>query len=258
MRDTNKSNQTAINTLIFDLTGVLFIVDQRKVFKLMGLSNVLLYTLTHFKNPYKQALSLTEIMAQKEPAQSTPLYYKGYLQPQCITSLLLGTMTAEQAYKELEGHVDTLAQEGHIKSKRELQLIRDFVTLLTDEKTKVSIWTPNYVVIGMIKQMQENGIDYYILSNLDLSSYEYLSKRYQDIFSLFTDAVISAQVGMIKPDQLMYTYLIEKHALKPASCLFIDDQQENINAAQDLGINGILYTSNRSLKRHLKGWHLLN
>lgn len=245
--------------LIFDLTGVIFLIDQRKALRLLGLKNVLLYAVTHFKNPFKQVLIFTDIIAKREKNNTLPiLWYKKYQQPSCIAASHLGLITLEQAQTQLSAQVRELLDEGYIKSKLEMNIMKRFADLLVDTKTKTSIMRPNDALIHLIKKIhQERGTTSYILSNLDIGTYEYLRTSYPGIFALFKDSVISAEIGMMKPSKDIYEYILKTHNLAPHNCLFIDDQQENIASAQELGITSILYKNTRSLKRQLAMLELL-
>ena len=44
-----------------------------------------------------------------------------------------------------------------------------------------------------------------------------------------------------KPDAGIYRYLLETYGLIPEESLFIDDRPENIEAARELGIKGVVF-----------------
>lgn len=46
----------------------------------------------------------------------------------------------------------------------------------------------------------------------------------------------------------IYKYLSDTYNLNPDECIFIDDSVANINAANELGIHGIVYTDIESLR----------
>lgn len=43
---------------------------------------------------------------------------------------------------------------------------------------------------------------------------------------------------MVKPEAGIYTYLLEQYALVPGESLFIDDMEENVEAARKCGLQG--------------------
>lgn len=79
-----------------------------------------------------------------------------------------------------------------------------------------------------------------LLSNAwpDLRSYLKHELQVADAFDLL---VISAEEGTAKPDEEIYRILLERLEVSPHECIFIDDNLENIEAARQLGIRGILF-----------------
>lgn len=45
---------------------------------------------------------------------------------------------------------------------------------------------------------------------------------------------------------------LERYALSPESCVFIDDTAESVSAAQNLGFSGIVFTSYEALLAELR------
>jgi len=45
--------------------------------------------------------------------------------------------------------------------------------------------------------------------------------------------------------------MLREFSLNPAECIFIDDSPENISAAKELGIEGIVFTDPASLRQEL-------
>jgi putative hydrolase of the HAD superfamily len=66
----------------------------------------------------------------------------------------------------------------------------------------------------------------------------------RDLFAdLFDAVVISCEVGMRKPDERIFRHALGLLGLDAAECVFIDDIEHNIRAAESLGIRGIHHTS---------------
>lgn len=57
----------------------------------------------------------------------------------------------------------------------------------------------------------------------------------------FDDLVISAEVGLMKPDPRIYQLAMERLDVQPAQAIFVDDFPENIQAAQQAGWHTILF-----------------
>ena len=83
-----------------------------------------------------------------------------------------------------------------------------------------------------------------ILSNADIT----LEERIRDglgIDHLFDTIVCSAVVGIAKPDPSIYRLTAERLSLPPEECLFIDDLEGNVTAAQEVGMTGVHYRVHR-------------
>jgi epoxide hydrolase-like predicted phosphatase len=64
----------------------------------------------------------------------------------------------------------------------------------------------------------------------------------RDIFpELFDSWVISAEVGMRKPEERIFLLAAQRLGLPPEQCAFIDDIQANVDAAEALGMAGVLH-----------------
>ena len=59
---------------------------------------------------------------------------------------------------------------------------------------------------------------------------------------MFHAVVISAEVGMRKPEERIYRHATELVGLPPAECVFIDDMEANVRAAEAIGMCSILHT----------------
>ena len=58
---------------------------------------------------------------------------------------------------------------------------------------------------------------------------------------LFDAVVISAEVGMHKPQPEIYLLAAERLGLPPSTCVFVDDLRENCAGAEALGMTAILH-----------------
>ena len=93
-----------------------------------------------------------------------------------------------------------------------------------------------------ICSLKERGLKVYVLSNFG----EKVIKDCADAlgFLPYTDGgIISYKEHLIKPAPEIYQLLLSRYALKAEECVFIDDLQENIEAARQQGIHGIVFES---------------
>ena len=84
-----------------------------------------------------------------------------------------------------------------------------------------------------------------------------IEKRY--LFpSLVNGAVYSFDVGVRKPEKEIYEIAMQRANANPQDCLFIDDLLENIQAAKQIGIEGIHFISSEQLKQELVHLGIIN
>lgn len=69
--------------------------------------------------------------------------------------------------------------------------------------------------------------------------------------AMFDYRVISCYVGMSKPHEEIYTYLLEKSGMSAENCVFTDDNECNLVTARKLGIKTVLFKDLDSLKTEL-------
>jgi putative hydrolase of the HAD superfamily len=87
------------------------------------------------------------------------------------------------------------------------------------------------------------------LSNLNPSGYEIVKSKMDT--SLFDRIFISCVLHMKKPDIRIYKYALRKLQAKGHEVAFVDDIKENVAAAREIGMRGILYKNLSDLKTQL-------
>ncbi|MFA5778480.1 MAG: HAD family phosphatase [Candidatus Paceibacterota bacterium] len=73
-------------------------------------------------------------------------------------------------------------------------------------------------------------------------------KYYEDFDAL----EISCDDGLKKPDQKCFMSILEKLNIKPEESIFIDDKQENLDAAENLGMKSLIFKDNEQFFEDLK------
>lgn len=89
-----------------------------------------------------------------------------------------------------------------------------------------------------VKALKDRGYRLYILSNYAEHTFEQTSDEMK-FLSYMDGAVFSFQCKLIKPEQEIYRYLCEKYELVPEESIFLDDRQENVEAARAYGMQAI-------------------
>jgi putative hydrolase of the HAD superfamily len=103
----------------------------------------------------------------------------------------------------------------------------------------------------LIAETRARGFRVALLSNERLSLRARL--EHWDLASLFDYIVISAEVGMRKPDPAIYRRAAEGLALPAETCVFIDDREGNVLAAREVGMHALRFESIEQLRPALDG-----
>ena len=82
-----------------------------------------------------------------------------------------------------------------------------------------------------------------MLSNADNTLVRALRDAH-GIDDLFDDIVVSADVGMAKPDARIYALSAQRLGLPPDECVFIDDLPRNVEAAREAGMQAVHFRVN--------------
>jgi putative hydrolase of the HAD superfamily len=94
--------------------------------------------------------------------------------------------------------------------------------------------------LRLVDDLVAAGVHLYLLSNMPVSTFEYLVRRYP-FFAHFKYLVISGQILLVKPDPAIYKHLVEKTGIVPAESVFIDDLLKNVIAARECGLHAIQF-----------------
>ena len=115
-----------------------------------------------------------------------------------------------------------------------------------EESLSEPIW-PNVQILPILKQA---GYSLYGLSNWPDEKYSLVRPKYE-FFDWFEDVIISGEVRLAKPDVRIFNLLLDRIRRRPNQCVLIDDSENNITVAEELGFHTIHYRSTDQLKDEL-------
>ena len=96
---------------------------------------------------------------------------------------------------------------------------------------------------GMRKLMQDlkaHGYRLLGLTNWSTETFCQVRHRYP-VFDLLDGMLVSGEERLTKPSPAIFRRMIEKFSLDPSSCVFIDDNQANVDGSVAAGIPAILF-----------------
>ncbi len=243
---TNTRLQTsdAEPVFIFDLGGVLIETSGIGIAREVGLRHFFFYGVREGFRGIRERLQgrmfeLLETLGKQTAINGTLAQYNGLPLPDIMCRWQRGEMTSQELIAQATRKMKELKKQNWFNSNREYKLIKKLIKASLSpvhaEHTKI---IPQG--LALLEQCKRAGYRVYVLSNYDYESFAVLQEKFPEIFSRIDGYVVSGQVGCMKPDPLIYAHLLDKFRLCPHQCYFIDNQSENIQAAEALGITGLL------------------
>lgn len=111
--------------------------------------------------------------------------------------------------------------------------------------------TQNPAMLAWQRNLKATGIKTGILSNMGDTVLENIEREFQWIHD-FDAQVWSYQLGIAKPDPVIYHAILKRLAVPAEETLFLDDKPENIEAAEKLGMMGLVFTTVEKLRKDLE------
>jgi putative hydrolase of the HAD superfamily len=105
-------------------------------------------------------------------------------------------------------------------------------------------------MVDLIEELAAQGRRIALLSNLP----EELARHYEAHHAWlerFEVRALSCRIGRVKPDPDAYRWCLRALGVSPERVLFADDRQDNILAAEAVGMRGHLFTTPARLRAHL-------
>ena len=147
-------------------------------------------------------------------------------------SLSDGTILLQKKFPEFHSMIQLFYDEWETMLKGD---IPETVSLLHKFKTKYKI---------------------YGLTNWSAETISIAYNRFP-FFKEFDGIVVSGQEKMIKPNKRIYHLLLDRYNLKAENTVFIDDNINNIKAAEEIGLHAIHFESASQLKTRLTSMNII-
>jgi putative hydrolase of the HAD superfamily len=117
------------------------------------------------------------------------------------------------------------------------------------------VFSPNPPVLDILRRLKP-GRRMALLSNTDVCRWTFIKSRFPEIL-FFEGYALSFDVGVMKPDPLIYREALGSVGSKPESSVFIDDLAENVEGAKRLGMQGIHFTERTDLAAELAAFGIV-
>jgi epoxide hydrolase-like predicted phosphatase len=111
------------------------------------------------------------------------------------------------------------------------------------------VFTPREEMFSLSLRLKGKGYKLGLLSNIEAPSLEYFNEQpYNDIFDV---TVFSCVERTWKPERKIYEIVLKRLSVQPAEGVFIDDREDFIDGAKEIGLKTILFKSPDQVKEDL-------
>ena len=110
--------------------------------------------------------------------------------------------------------------------------------------------------VEILGELRSRGTSIYALTNWSAETFPLARPRFP-FLEWFDGIVVSGEAKLAKPDPRIFTHLLERFDLEPASTVFIDDSAANVRAAEEAGLIAIQFEDPYQIRRDLSAFGLL-
>ena len=108
-------------------------------------------------------------------------------------------------------------------------------------------------VIKIMRGLREQGHRVVVLSNTNRLHTTFWPDEYPEIRAAADHIYLSQEMGMRKPEARIWQQVLAREGFPASETVFFDDNAENIDAAQRLGITSILVTDKKTVPDYFTG-----
>jgi len=105
--------------------------------------------------------------------------------------------------------------------------------------------------VAIVEELRARGQRLYALTNFSAETFPIARARFPSL-RLFADAVVSGEVGLVKPDPRIFALAIERCQLSPARTAYVDDLPANVAAGRAAGLRALHFTTPDRLREDLR------
>ena len=104
--------------------------------------------------------------------------------------------------------------------------------------------------VDILSDLRTRGVPLFALSNWSRETFPLALKRF-GFLQWFQGIMLSGEVGLVKPDARIYDLFLKTFAINPATAVYVDDLEPNVETAAGFGMQGILFRDPAALRADL-------
>lgn len=118
-----------------------------------------------------------------------------------------------------------------------------------------SAWSDIFFDSGeMLAWLKELKKDFrlHLVSNINELHYAFIRKNFSDHIAVFDDIFLSYEIGRRKPHREIYDQAIRASGCDMPQCLYIDDREDLVAAARQMGIRSVVFKGVGACRQELQ------
>lgn len=108
----------------------------------------------------------------------------------------------------------------------------------------------NEDMYALVARLKDKKVQVALLSNIDTQHAKLV--RQLGLYAPFEPCLLSCEIGVEKPDPRAYEILLKQLHCSSGEVVFVDDKSENVEAARDLGIDAMVFTTTEQIQKELE------
>ncbi len=175
---------------------------------------------------------------------------------------LVGVLVKEISFEldDIQDRMERLFGKNRSDSEYE-KIVREKISNKVDIEENIKYIIDNIYQVkfpNLIYELKDKFPDVIIIIATNHVSYirDYIGCNFD--MSLIDKIYVSAEMNEIKPDTNFYHYILNDLNIKASDLLFLDDNEENINGAKELGINTIKINKDSDILEEIINFNNMN
>ncbi len=151
--------------------------------------------------------------------------------------------TDRPAFEALFSDAAVALEEGRIDFAKFHEIMTEKLALDVDVREFRSIWCDIFTLDDRMADLAESlssKYDVWLVSNTSRAHWRHIMAKWP-ILSFFKGAALSFELNCMKPSAEYYRKAVEMFAVNPATSVFIDDSEDNVQGAVRFGMTGIVF-----------------
>ena len=104
--------------------------------------------------------------------------------------------------------------------------------------------------VDILRELRSRSVPIYALSNWSVETFPIAVNRFECL-RWFKGVLLSGEVKVLKPDRRIFEIFLDTFRIEPSRAIYIDDRFENVEAAIELGMRGVVFRDSHALRGEL-------